>query len=953
MKTSYLRICPFLCCLALVVFGAPRLCAGADQGKPAMSIQNRYARYELDAEGHSLHLIGRTTGVDYLAHKVPLASVKKAGRTFASTAASYSGDKLELNFGEAGVTAILNVRIEDRYFVLEVLTVRGEGIEEFVFADLPLTLKGTAEEAFAGCAVALNLQTNVRDIPGASSRLWAACYPRFGLIGARVALIGCPQTELRRVLQDVVSAAPDLPHSPIGGPWALDSEKNRGSYLFNFGDLSEDRVNAWIELARSLGITQIDFHGGSSFRFGDCLPNAKTYPGGWASFKAVIDKLHAAGLQAGLHTYAQFIDKRTPWVTPVPDPRLGKDATFTLAEPLNVEATVVLVVETTKDMSAITGFAVRNSVTLQIDDELITYTAVGKEPPFAFTGCQRGALGTRIATHMKGTKAHHLKECFGLFVPDGDSTLYPEVAATTAEAFNAGGFDMIYLDALDGSDIVGGGENAWFYQSKFVFEIWKHLRKPAIMEMSTFSHHLWFVRSRMGAWDHPRRAHKKFIDAHVAGNEGNRRMFLPGQLGWWSVKTWSGPQGEPTFADDIEYLMGKCVGTDTGFALMGVDPGNIGKVPAYPQLAAIMKQYETLRHADYFSEAVKAKLRLPGDEFTLFQEQSGEWQFRRAQYDRHKVEGLDGWSNVWSVTNEFERQPVQLRIEALISAEPYDAPDRITIADFADVKDYTDVAAQAGITAKLESSVEPAKDGATSGRFTATNSTPKRQGAWAKAGKGFAPTANLQGHEALGVWVHGDGKGETLNLQLRSPEHLVSGVADHYLVVDFTGWRYFELIEPEAQRFTDYTWPYGDLYSIYRESIVPGSVSSLSLFYNNLPPGGTATCFLSPIHALPTITAKWRNPAVTVGGRTLVFPVEMASGNYLEFRSLTDCKLYGPNGELLGEVKPQGEVPSLAPGANQFQFTCDANTNAQPRAYLTAITRGEVVRGVNPQNTLK
>ncbi|MBI3850572.1 MAG: hypothetical protein HY298_09935 [Verrucomicrobia bacterium] len=929
--------------------------AAPQHSKPALTLQNRYVRYELGADGRNLHFIDRATGKDYCATNppAPFASVKKSGRLFAAASASYSGGKLAVEFGDAGVTATLKVTSKKQYFVFEVTDVRGDGVEELVFTDLPLTLKGTPNEPFAGCAVALNLQTNVRDIPGASHQLWAACYPRFGLTGARVAVIGCPPKELRRVLQEVVSAAPDLPHSPIGGPWALDSEKNRGSYLFNFGDMSEDKVDDWIKLARSLGITQIDFHGGNSFRFGDCLPNPKTYTNGWASFKAVIDKLHAAGLQAGLHTYAQFIDKRTPWVTPVPDPRLGKDATFSLAEPLTTDSTNVPVVESTKAMSAITGFAVRNSVTLQIDDELITYTGVAKEPPFAFTGCKRGANGTRVALHAQGAKVHHLKECFGLFVPDGDSTLYTEVAAKTAEAFNAGGFDMIYLDALDGSDIVGGGENAWHYQSKFTFEIWKRLKKPAMMEMSTFSHHLWFVRARMGAWDHPRRAHKKFIDTHVAANEDNRRMFLPGQLGWWSVKTWSGPQGEPTFADDIEYLMCKCLGTDTGFALMGVDPANIKKIPAYPRLATIMRQYETLRHANYFSEAVKARLRAPGDEFTLFQSAEGEWQFRRAQYDRHKVEGLDGWSNSWSITNKFVRQPLQLRIEALMSAGPYEASNNISVADFRGAKDFSDSADQTGVTHKIDSVKEPLKSGAASGRFSATNATSNRRGAWAKAGRTFDPSLKLTGHEALGVWVHGDGKGETLNLQLNSPAHLFSGIADNYIVVDFTGWRYFELIEPEAQRFTDYIWPYGDAYSIYRESIHPSAISSLNLFYNNLPPNDSVTCHLSPVRALPTIKAKWRNPSLTIGGQTIVFPVEMESGSYLELRSPADCKLYGPTGELLAEVKPQGGVPMLEAGVNRITISCDAPADMNPRAYVTAITQGEVVRGVNPANKLK
>ena len=90
----------------------------------------------------------------------------------------------------------------------------------------------------------------------------------------------------------------------------MDSKPNRRSYLFNFGDLNVEASKPWIELAHALGAGQVDFHGGTSFRFGYFLPNPKTYPNGLSDLKATVDALHAAGLQAGLHTYAFFIDKR-------------------------------------------------------------------------------------------------------------------------------------------------------------------------------------------------------------------------------------------------------------------------------------------------------------------------------------------------------------------------------------------------------------------------------------------------------------------------------------------------------------------------------------------------------------------------------------------------------------------------------------------------------------------
>jgi hypothetical protein len=916
--------------------------AGAHDRKPirgtdiACTLQNRYVRYVIGADGRNVEFADRRTGRNYAAPDAPFARVKKDGKEYPATQVSFADGKLTVTFGDSGVRAVLKPTVLPHYLTLEVLSVTGEGAQELSFADIPLTLKGDPGEPFAGCALALNLQTNVNELPRANSRLRALCYTRFGFAGAKVALLGCPTGQLRKAMQEVVAAAPDLPHSPIGGPWALGQKINQGSYLFNFGDMTEQKADDWIKLARRLGMNQIDFHGGGSFRFGDCEPNPQTYPRGRASLKAVVDKLHAAGIQAGLHTYAFFIDKRCPWVTPVPDPRLAKDATFTLAADLPADEKTVPVTESTQSMSAVTGFFVRNSVTLQIDEELIVYTGVQKEPPFAFTGCTRGAYGTRIAAHKQGAKVHHLKECFGLFVPDPDTTLFQEVAAKTAETFNECGFDMIYLDALDGEDILGGPENAWHYGSQFVFEIWKRLKWPALMEMSTFHHHLWYVRSRMGAWDHPTRSHKAFIDIHCKANEENARMFLPGQLGWWAVKTWSGPQGEPTFADDIEYLMAKCLGTDTGFALMGIDPNNFDKVPALPRLAAIIKRWEDLRHAGKVPESVRAKLRAPGAEYTLALGPKGVPQLLPIVYAKHRVEGA--WSEAWKVTNRFERQPLRLRIEALMAAADYNSPDGVTLSDSAD---FSTRAAAPGVTADLQPSPRQDRPAV---HLTATNSSASPLGAWAKMEKTFALPLDLSGRQALGVRVYGDGQGEVLNLQLRSPSHIVAGIGDHYIVVDFTGWRYFELIEPEGSRWADYQWPYGDPYSIYRESVAYGQVATLGLWLNNLPAGKKVACDVGPIRALPLAPTKLIHPSVTIGGKTVVFPVEIESGSYLEYNGPEDCKLYGPQGELLRAVTPQGDTPLLEPGENAVTFRCGAPQGVSARAYVTVITHGKPLR---------
>jgi hypothetical protein len=432
---------------------------------------------------------------------------------------------------------------------------------------------------------------------------------------------------------------------------------------------------------------------------------------------------------------------------------------------------------------------------------------------------------------------------------------------------------------------------------------------------------------------------------------GLRQQFLPGNLGWWAFKTWQGAMGDPTHTDDIEYLCGKALANNYGLSLMGISPATVHSIPALPRLAAIVRRYECLRHANYFTEAVKDRLRTPGDEFALFQAASGEWQFRPVQYDKHKLSGSQ--THRWTVDNRFDGQPVKLRIETLMSAGAYDEPGTVTLTDFHNPDEFSDRGAQPGILIELEASDEQTKVGDCSGKFQATNSTDTPTRSWCKVGKTFSPPANLRAHQALGVWVFGDGKGEVLNVQQTSPSHLSHAIADHYITVDFHGWRYFELVEPEGERYAAFSWPYGGIYSIYRESIQPSNVATLSLWYNDLPPQQSVTCYLSPIRALPVMPTKLRNPSITIGGQTITFPVDIETGQFVEFHGLQDCKLYGLKGEHIRDVEPQGDIPALASGVNEIEFTCESEAGVNPRAFVSVIMEGEPFGGVNPSDQIR
>ena len=170
------------------------------------------------------------------------------------------------------------------------------------------------------------------------------------------------------------------------------------------------------------------------------------------------------------------------------------------------------------------------------------------------------------------------------------------------------------------------------------------------------------------------------------------------------------------------------------------------------------------------------------------------------------------------------------------------------------------------------------------------------------------------------------------------------------MTVDFRGWRYLELLlrERDAHGHGQYVWPYGGHSTIYRRPLMRKYINGLNLYFNNLPPRGGVTCFLSPIKALPTKKVKLRNPAIEIGGRRVVFPVALESGAYIEFESESDCRLYSERGELIGRIQPEGERPLLAAGNNEATFTCEGPDGYRARANVTVISQGEPLGGKRP-----
>lgn len=282
--------------------------------------------------------------------------------------------------------------------------------------------------------------------------------------------------------------------------------------------------------------------------------------------------------------------------------------------------------------------------------------------------------------------------------------------------------------------------------------------------------------------------------------------------------------------------------------------------------------------------------------------------------------------------------------------EPYDSDDAVVLTDFSGENDFANRSSAPGITHSLSPSDEQAKIGSRSGCYSADSQANSRRGAWAKAGKTFVPEADIGDCDALGVWIHGDGKGELLNLQLTNARQRSLVYDEHYVTVDFEGWRYFGFLlrERDAGKHIRHVWPYGGHSMIYRRALARKYINELNLYFNNLPPDESVTCFLSPIKALPTKKVTLRNPAIEISGHRITFPVDLESGAYLEFESGSDCRLYDEHGAMIGRIQTQGERPLLAVGDNSVKFTCEGLDGYRARANVTVISHGKPLGGKHP-----
>ena len=918
-----------------------------------------FVRMEFDACGAVKSLVETAGGRELVEVPRPMALLVLADghRIAADAVRTPETDRFAYSFPGRRDSIVLSV---DRFYggwTFRVEAAALEGVKSVEFCRLRptcATFCGTLVNGLsdADSGVVLRAYDVETDMFASEGELWLRMRGDEDLVGRRFGLSAGPRADIPQMLRGMTLAA-GLPHSGTGGAWSLGAEGNRSSF-FMVRNPSADTTDDWIDCAKLCGCTTLHFdwwwepHKAE----GHYPVWKKLFPRGLADFRDASLKAHAAGLKTDTHTLSGCIGFADPWVTPHASSNLMHVYTYTLARPVGRSDDVIYVNEKPGPRHDYTLQYSSNGNVLRIGTELMQYTGISFEKPYAFTGVTRGAFGTEVFEHAAGERTDYVWQHYLSFFADPYSPLSDELAAALGTMYSECGFDQVYMDGAEGVANAMGVPDARRRdrQLRQIFAAFAAKGNPPLWEDSTWTTHGWWFHSRIGSWDYSSWAPRVFINRHIRRLLTQSRLenFLEPSLGWWPLK-WGCANTRGYHLDEQEYFAAKMAGVDSAFS---ITPWEDSRPHDHPfaigerRQMTIIGQYERFRLARAFAPGVRARLAEPDRDFRLRQDGRGEWTLTPVDVTVHRVSGPE--YAAWEVVGKGG-QTCDLRVEALCGVGPWDGR-HVSAISAADVPKM-EFSSATGVT--FACSAEAGVNGV---RLRVSNGRATSRGAWASAALTFAhpfEDRDFTGFGAYGFKVKGDGSGAILNVQTRQPRTEGGGINEHYVKLDFTGWRYFEVplnCEHDAGEFDRYDWPYcrnfPAAYPVYESGrVIPKKIGSLALWLNEVPAGGTAEIVVSEVRALPIIETTLRNAAVTVNGRRVPVPFDLRSG---EFADLEDgfWTRHSLRGDCV-ERRAASATPAWQAGANALSFASEAS-EATPRAEVTTFACGTPFAALAP-----
>lgn len=490
----------------------------------AVVFETSTLRLEIGRDGMLQRLVAKPEGVEYSVAQppCPVAVVYRGGRMvpsgkgefaavtgrwsyqggtqYAPTRASLAGDQLTIEFGPAHVTATYRVRSTDDYLAFELLAVEGEAIDRIEFLRLNVRrlpmlgqwLGAVYDERFGVCLCGGNPQTNIEMLPEERQVLMrAAAEAAVGFRGATAVLFGCREPKTR--LLDAMAKVEHDFRLPPGATFRR-SPLQKLSYLWATRPTPQN-IDQYIHWAKQGGFRVLLLSYTAFSTSPGHFPWNEQYPNGMADLKRVTDAIRAAGLHAGLHIHYSKTRKGDLYTTPVPDGRLHKEREFTLAAPLDGTAETIPVRENPAGSTLDKGRRI-----LMIGKELVAYQNYTTQPPYQFTGCERGHLQTTAASHQAGDEVGLLDvDTWDVFIRfDQNTDIQDEVAQRIADIYRqTGPYAMVYFDGAE--DV---HEPFWYHVAAAQYRVFRLLDPPPpVCEAANYTHFSWHMISRSNAYD--------------------------------------------------------------------------------------------------------------------------------------------------------------------------------------------------------------------------------------------------------------------------------------------------------------------------------------------------------------------------------------------------------------------------------------------------------------------
>ena len=923
-------------------------------GADMVSFDAGQVRLSLDATGRIAGLFGTAAAKEYLPpeRSAYLLYLVVDGKHLSPTALSVSptNDRLRLVYGQTGVSVTVKAATRPTHVTFELVSVEGAQPSMIRWGHFATTIGKTVgatvgvvrDNRFAIGIQALSIQT----IAGAARKEYGSLLYAYakehdgGVLGSKIALFGCPADQALDTIGEI-EVAEGLPHPMLDGVWAKRSPTAHWPYMIVA--FSEATMEEVLELAQQGGFRYV-YHPGPFKTWGHFQLKPDQFPHGDESLKRCADQAAKLGIRLGLHTLTAFITTNDPYVTPVPDPRLARWGATTLSAAIDQNVREIPV----SDPQAISAKQRRgwSQPVAMVGQEIMLYQGLSDAKPWRLLDCDRGAFGTRAASHEAGAEVARLAtHPYKTLFPGITNGMMDEMTQRLVELMNYTGLRMMSFDGIEGLWSYGHGSWAGVRFVKQCFDGWQ---PEVVSGASCLLHYNWHIHTRMN-WGELTQSAKIDIDEYRSKRcQYYDENLLPKGMGWWRLGL-STYDWEATRMEDVEYLLAKAAGHDATHA-MQTHPPSLRQHGYADVCLALVKAWTQVREQTAFSADQLERLREKGRDFHLEAVGNQRWQLTEIEYSpfhwlcsgtgrpqphdparqvlSFTTESEAHFGTTCRFTNPWHRQPLRFELRALGSFDYEDGYNTdLMPASAGALKWERDLHEDAPRLTVADAEVHGLK-----GYEISTQYAGKEKPSWVtRVIADFPKHLNLRKHRGLGLWVRGDGKGELLFVELVAR----NCKRQYYVPVDFTGERYFEfpLGEMCLGRYYAYDWNHWSGFAswwVTMKGFDYGHVERISMGFNAIPPGQEVRCSIAGVKALKEFGTNLRHPSLALNGRQMSFDTTVAPGCYLIYEGRDVAELRDANYRLLREVAVAGQRLQAEPGQNQAQVSYDGDAGPAP-----------------------